>query len=446
MWFRRDLRLHDNPALLRAIEDGDGAVIGVFVIDPRLWGTSGAPRLAYLAAALRALDESLDGHLLILHGDPAVEIPALAHRHHASSVHTAVEFAFYNRVSDREVQTGLGDVPLVHTGSGYAVAPGTIRKADDTPYRVFTPFYKAWLRHGWSAPAPDAPAGIDWRKPEPGVAIPSVDIPDGLTIPAAGERAAWDRFAHFRESALAGYAEDRNRADLDGTSRLSMHLQWGEVHPRSLLAEITDEDEAWRRQLCWRDFYADVLFHNPQSRTESLDARFDTSSLWDDGPDAEAAFTTWAEGRTGYPFVDAGMRQLRAEGWMHNRVRMVVASFLVKDLHLPWQWGAREFMTWLADGDPANNAHGWQWTAGCGTDASPFYRVFNPVGQGRKFDPEGDYVRRYVPELRHVPGADVHEPWLTPEGYVHGYPERIVDHATERIAALEMLERLKSLR
>ena len=168
----------------------------------------------------------------------------------------------------------------------------------------------------------------------------------------------------------------------------------------------------------------------------SLDARFDTAMPWTTGKDATALMTAWSEGRTGYPFVDAGMRQLRTEGWMHNRVRMVVASFLVKDLHLPWQRGAAEFMRWLRDGDLASNAHGWQWTAGCGTDASPFYRVFNPVLQGVKFDPDGDYVRRYVPELRHLPGKSVHEPWKTLDGYLHGYPEPIVDHAAERDVAL----------
>jgi deoxyribodipyrimidine photo-lyase len=164
---------------------------------------------------------------------------------------------------------------------------------------------------------------------------------------------------------------------------------------------------------------------------------------WSEGPAAEDAFTAWAQGRTGYPFVDAGMRQLRAEGWVHNRVRMVVASFLVKDLHLPWQRGAAEFMHWLRDGDLASNAHGWQWTAGCGTDASPFYRVFNPVAQGLRFDPDGDYVRRYVPELAHLPGSSAHEPWDHPGGYDHGYPRRIVDHKVEREVALADLAEAK---
>jgi deoxyribodipyrimidine photo-lyase len=165
---------------------------------------------------------------------------------------------------------------------------------------------------------------------------------------------------------------------------------------------------------------------------------------WSDGPATDTLFDAWRLGRTGYPFVDAGMRQLRAEGWVHNRVRMVVASFLVKDLHVPWQRGAREFMHWLRDGDLASNAHGWQWTAGCGTDAAPFYRVFNPVLQGLTFDPDGDYVRRYVPELRHLPGKAVHEPWTAADGHLHGYPHRIVDHAQERASALADFARIRA--
>jgi len=257
-----------------------------------------------------------------------------------------------------------------------------------------------------------------------------------LVLPKAGEAAARERWNEFRESRLTDYTELRNRADLAGTSAMGHHLKWGEIHPRTMLADLGQADEVFGKELAWREFYADVLTQKPQSATRSLDVRFDTRMPWTTGDDADSLFDSWSKGRTGYPFVDAGMRQLRAEGWMHNRVRMVVASFLVKDLHLPWQRGAREFMKWLRDGDLASNAHGWQWTAGCGTDASPFYRVFNPVLQGLKFDPEGDYVRRYIPELRHLPGKSVHEPWKAIDGYVDGYPEPIVDHAVERDVAL----------
>ncbi len=195
------------------------------------------------------------------------------------------------------------------------------------------------------------------------------------------------------------------------------------------------EHAAFARQLAWREFYADVLATVPSSARESLNPRFATIR-YDGGTGATARLAAWQDGRTGFPFVDAGMRQLRGSGWMHNRVRMVVASFLVKDLHLPWWEGARWFMRWLADGDLANNAHGWQWTAGCGTDAAPYFRVFNPVGQGLRFDPDGDYVRRWVPELAHLAGGAAHEPWRVTDGYEHGYPTRLVDHAVEREEAL----------
>ena len=205
------------------------------------------------------------------------------------------------------------------------------------------------------------------------------------------------------------------------------------MHPRTLLADLGDGGgaETFRKELAWREFYADVLWHEPRSARTCLNASFAGLEV-DTGRAADGHFAAWAEGRTGYPIVDAGMRQLRAEAWVHNRVRMIVASFLVKDLHVDWQRGAREFLRHLVDGDLASNNAGWQWVAGCGTDAAPFYRIFNPVTQGRKFDPDGDYVRRYVPELRPVPGGAVHEPWELPGGPPAGYPDRLVDHAAER--------------
>jgi deoxyribodipyrimidine photo-lyase len=267
-----------------------------------------------------------------------------------------------------------------------------------------------------------------------------------LVLPPAGEAAALAAWTAYRESRLASYADLRNRPDLAGTSAMSHHLKWGEIHPRTMLAGLGPNDEVFGKELCWREFYADVLAQSPSSARESLDRRFDEAMRWTEGSEADDVFEAWRTGRTGYPLVDAGMRQLREQGWVHNRVRMVVASFLVKDLHLPWQAGAREFMHWLRDADLASNAHGWQWTAGCGTDASPFYRVFNPVLQGLKFDPEGDYVRRYVPELRHLPGPSAHEPWKAPDGYADGYPERVVDHAVERDAALADFAAIKATR
>jgi deoxyribodipyrimidine photo-lyase len=214
---------------------------------------------------------------------------------------------------------------------------------------------------------------------------------------------------------------------------MSVHLKWGTVHPRTLLADLGPRDEALRRQLAWREFYAAVLHARPESAREYLQPQL-AAMTW--AAPSSDAFAAWCAGRTGYPVVDAGMRQLLAEGWLHNRLRMIVASFLVKDLHIDWRHGARHFMRHLVDADLASNQHGWQWTAGTGTDPAPFFRVFNPVAQGRRFDPDGDYVRRWVPELRGVPGAAVHNPWRLAAPPA-GYPAPIVDHATERQVALE---------
>jgi deoxyribodipyrimidine photo-lyase len=447
MWFRRDLRLADNPALFAAIdaarEDGDGRVVPLFVVDPALWDSSGPVRQAYLAASLRALDASLDGSLLILHGSPLDMVDLVVRESGARSVHIASDHAPYGMRRDELVEAAL-PVPLVRTGSPYAVAPGRVVKDDGTPYRVFTPFYRGWTRHGWRAPAGLATG--DWWMPLECMGHPVPATATGVPLPPAGEEAALHAWETYRDTGLSSYAELRNRADLAATSAMSHHLKWGEIHPRTMLADLGPDDEVFAKEICWREFYADVLAQRPDSSRVSLDPRFDEAMRWNTGPEADAMFEAWRLGRTGYPFVDAGMRQLRAEGWVHNRVRMVVASFLVKDLHLPWQRGAAEFMHWLRDADLASNAHGWQWTAGCGTDASPFYRVFNPVLQGLKFDPDGDYVRRYVPELRHLPGATVHEPWKALDGGSAGYPEPIVDHAAERDAALADFALIKSTR
>jgi deoxyribodipyrimidine photo-lyase len=434
MWFRRDLRIKDNPALLEAggLEAGSD-VLPVFIFDPVLWDSASENRRAYLLDSLQSLNKSLDGNLVFRVGDPVAIIPSLVREIGAESVHIAADFGPYGKQRDENVEAALSSlsVPLIRTGSPYAVAPGRIHKGDGTPYKVFTPFYKAWAEHGWRAPAKGSLPKFVSAASEP---LPVVKSP--VNPPAAGEEAAWKRWKHFKKTALAEYSEDRNRPDIDGTSMLSHSLKYGEIHPRSLLAELAPENIVYIKEICWREFYADILSNNPHTVSQSLDARYDTIMPWATGPEADKNFLAWCQGRTGYPIVDAGMRQLVTTGWMHNRVRMITASFLVKDLHLPWQRGAQFFMNHLFDGDIASNTHGWQWTAGCGTDASPFYRVFNPITQGIKFDPEGDYVRRFVPELAQLPGASVHEPWDAPDGYAHGYPQRLVDHKTEREVAL----------
>ncbi len=446
MWFRRDLRLSDNPALIAAVEEArssdDPRVVPLFVVDPVLWEPAGPVRQAYLVDSLNSLGASVDRQLVIRHGDPRTVVPEVIAAAGATSVHIAADFGPYGAARDSAVEAAL-DVPLVRTGSPYAVAPGRVTKDDGTPYRVYTPFWRAWVRHGWRQPAPAPPSDVVWWEAVPCDGRPERPDLGDLVLPPAGEQAALERWKAFRADDLREYDELRNRADLAGTSAMSHHLKWGEIHPRTMLADLAASDEVFGKELAWREFYADVLAQNPTSATQSLDERFDNRMPWTTGEQADEFFRAWADGRTGYPFVDAGMRQLRAEGWMHNRVRMVVASFLIKDLHLPWQRGAAEFMRWLRDGDLASNAHGWQWTAGCGTDASPFYRVFNPVLQGLKFDPDGDYVRRYVPELRHLPGKSVHEPWKAIDGYVDGYPDPIVDHKAERDVALADFSAIK---
>ncbi|MFZ2529709.1 MAG: deoxyribodipyrimidine photo-lyase [Rhodococcus sp. (in: high G+C Gram-positive bacteria)] len=434
IWFRRDLRLHDLPILLSAADAATDAV-AVFVLDDRLLHPG--PRTTFLLRCLRALDDDLDGRLLVVRGVPAAAVPQVVRDLDAGSVHISADHGPYGSRRDRAVEDALGPVPLVRTGSPYAVSPGRVLKRDGSPYRVFTPFRAAWLEHGWRAPARTRASTVTWIDPDGirgRVAIPADDDP-AVPCPPAGEAAARRRWRQFRDDALERYDRDRDRPDVDGTSKLSPYLKFGCLHPRTLLHDLRDRADAGaatlRSELCWRDFYADVLHHRPDTAYRNYNDRFD-SIRYDTGPDAERTFAAWQQGRTGFPIVDAGMRQLLAEGWMHNRVRMIVASFLTKDLHLPWWWGARHFMDRLVDGDLASNQHGWQWTAGCGTDAAPYFRVFNPTTQGEKFDPRGDYVRRWVPELREIPG-NVHRPV---RGSAPGYPDPIVDHVHERQVAL----------
>ena len=439
LWFRRDLRLSDHPALVEASKGGD--VLPVFIFDPKQLAGNEAVSRTYLFRSVRALQEQLDGKLCVRVGNPLDVIPALAREVQASAVHISADYGNYGRVRDAAVEQALGATPLVRTGSPYAVAPGRILKNDGTPYRVYTPFYKAWLVHGWRKPAAMAKPSFVQLKAD---AIPADDDLGTLHLPTAGEQAALARWKWFKANGLDDYADQRDRADLDGTSQLSGPLRFGEIHPRTLLAELGDErgHEVFRKEICWREFYADVLWNAPHTATDYLDERF-ARMQYDTGKTADQRFEAWKFGRTGYPFVDAGMRQLLTEGWMHNRVRMVTASFLVKDLHLEWQQGAAWFAQWLRDFDMASNQHGWQWTAGCGTDAAPYFRIFNPVTQGLRFDPDGSYVRKFVPELAHIAGGQVHEPWDVIDGYQHDYPERIVDHSTERDESLRRYEAIK---
>jgi deoxyribodipyrimidine photo-lyase len=359
----------------------------------------------------------MGGRLVVRTGDPAVVVPDVVAEVGAVSVHVTGDFGPYGRRRDEAVEAALGEVPLVRSGSPYLVDPGVVRKADGTPFKVFSPFHRAWTAAARGEHPVDPPTRVRWLE------APSDPIPDveatAEALPAAGEAAAWKRFDAFVER-IADYGEHRNLPAVDGTSRMSPYLKYGVVHPRQLLAGLgrSKGAERYRFEVAWRDFYADVLWHHPESAREALVPAM-RSMHYDEGAVADRRFAAWCEGRTGFPIVDAGMRQLLREGWMHNRVRMITASFLVKDLHLDWRRGARFFDHHLVDGDLASNHHGWQWVAGTGTDAAPYHRVFNPTLQGEKFDPDGAYVRRYVPEH----GTDE-------------YPEPIVDHAAERREAL----------
>ncbi len=475
-WIRRDLRLADNPALLAACWTGE-EVVPLFVVDPVLWNPAGRARRTWLTASLRALHEALGGRLVVRSGDPRQVVAALAAQVGADSVHIAADHGPYGRRRDAAVCDALvrQQRQLVTTGTAYAIAPGLLRTGQGRPYAVFTPFHRAWLRHGIPAATPDAhdvrwAAGVGSEplpdpRPEPGLPPgpatssgahpdPGLRLPPGAAtnadpspellpdLPPAGERAARQAWQRFLADRVDGYGTSRDLPAADGTSGLSAHVKFEEIHPRALLADLdrrrqTPGVESFRRELAWREFCADQLWHHPGAARHDL--RPTLSGMEHDAPDER--WTAWCHGRTGYPLVDAGMRQLLAEGWMHNRVRMVVAGFLVKDLHLPWQLGARWFMRLLRDGDLASNGLNWQWVAGSGSDAAPYFRIFNPVVQGQRFDPTGEYVRRYVPELAHLPGTAAHTPWEVPDGYAGGYPPQIVDHARERAEALARLTR-----
>ncbi len=454
LWFRNDLRLADNPALA-ALEGRQ--VLPVFLLDdasPDRWAPGGATRwwlhhsLQRLGAALAALGTPL----LLLRGRAEIAIPALADAIGATEVLAGRRYEPWAREADRRVHEALAasDRKLRLFTSTLLHEPHRIATGAGRPYGVFTPFSKAVLAQveiPAPLPAPSRllglahpPAGealADWRL------LPQPPVPDW----AAGLRATWHpgeagavaRLARFATGAMAGYAKGRDTPEGETTSALSPHLAFGEVSPRQAWHVATAEP--WRRQLLWREFSYHLLWHRPELPERPLRPAY-ADFPW--RPD-DRLLHAWQQGRTGYPLVDAGMRQLWRTGWMHNRVRMVAASFLVKHLLQPWQDGASWFWDTLVDADLANNSASWQWVAGCGSDAAPYFRVFNPVLQGEKFDPAGAYVRRWLPELARLPDSLVHRPWEAPAedlaraGVRLGetYPRPIVDHAAARQRALD---------
>ncbi len=449
MWFRRDLRVDDHPALAAAAARGE--VVALWVADPALLGAAHhrAPaRLRFLRGCLEALDDALGAagvRLVVRQGDPAQVVPQVALEAGADLVHVTDDVTPYSRRRDRAVADALAaaGVGLRAIGGPWRVAPDELAGAKGYGYLVFTPFWRAWDQVPVAGRV-EPPASLR------GPALPSEGLgmlPAGDPPIEAGPHAARARLEEFiRSGAVDRYGDARDLPAEDGTSHLSADLRMGVLSPAQVGRAIggpgadAARREAFWRQLAWRDFYAHHMARNPEVAAEALKPAF-RDIHWDDD---QALLAAWREGRTGFPLCDAGMRQMRATGWMHNRARMVAASVLVKDLLIDWRRGEAVFMRGLVDGDPANNNGGWQWTAGTGTDAAPYFRVFNPILQAKRFDPTGAYVRRWIPELADVPDRYIHEPWTMDDdtqraaGCIIGrdYPAPVVEHALRRTEAI----------
>ncbi|MDE3107108.1 MAG: deoxyribodipyrimidine photo-lyase [Acidobacteriota bacterium] len=425
-WFRRDLRLSDHPALLEAVARGRGRVAALFILDDDFLLPAGATRVNYLRATLEALSAQLNGALVLRRGDPAVVLEEVVKETGATDVVATRDFGPKGRARDERVERALANVGVRLTllDAPYVVAPGVVRTKTGSPSRVFSAFRRGWQEQPLNEPY-DAPRDATFERlasleftafdDRPAPIAPAYFGELAALPPApigpAGEIAGLERLRAFT-SRVGDYDQTRNLPGVEGTSRLSPYLRFGALHPRTVLREtsgLASGHATFASEICWREFYADVLFHQPDSTWRVLQPSLASLKIDRDARAVER-FQSWAMGRTGYPLVDAGMRQLLHEGWMHNRVRMVAASFLVKHLHLDWRWGAKWFMWRLIDGDLASNQHGWQWTAGTGTDAAPFHRVFNPTLQAERFDPEGAYVRRYVRELTDVAAPQCLQP------------------------------------
>ncbi|PSQ26429.1 deoxyribodipyrimidine photo-lyase [Halobacteriales archaeon QS_9_68_17] len=456
-WHRRDLRVADDRALSRAA--ADGPVVPVFVFDRNVLAHGSPPRVAFMLDALASLRDRYrerGSDLIVRRGDPREVLPALATEHGADGVTWARDYSGLARERDAAVRRALDDADIAREAVRDTLhhGPGSITTADGDPYRTFTYFGRKWLDREKESPY-DPPSADDLADvsgdPLPTLTDLGFDAPDAEVPPADPDRAR-ERLDAFTDGAIYRYDERRDYPTDDCTSRLSPHLKWGTVGVRAVYAATedaaaaaeTDADresvEEFQRQLAWREFYAHVLFYNPETVTENYKA-YENPIEWRDDP---AALRAWKDGETGYPVVDAGMRQLREEGWMHNRVRMIVASFLTKDLLIDWREGYDWFRERLVDHDAANDAGGWQWAASTGTDAQPYFRIFNPTTQGERFDPDGEYVRAYVPELADATAGQIHDwPDLSladRERIAPDYPAPIVDHAERRETALAMFE------
>ena len=475
VWFRHDLRLEDNPALRAAVQYG-GTVIPVFIWAPQEemdWAPGGASRW-WLHQSLGSLSESLHRYgsrLMLRHGSSLSILQGLIRSTGARAVFWNRRYEPTVRERDTTIKATLRDEGLTveSFNAGLLVEPWEIQTKAGKPFQVFTPFWQACLAQS----EPDEPLPPPDRIPAPAQWPESLSVAQLKLEPtidwASGIRAAWrpgsqqavKQLERFRDQAIHSYAQDRDRPDIIGSSRLSPYLHFGEISPRQVWHTVQDAGlmpgkvrtaqgaEAYLRELGWREFAHHVLYHFPHTTTQPLRPQF-AAFPWHHESNSLKA---WQRGRTGYPLIDAGMRQLWASGWMHNRVRMVAASFLVKNLMVDWQTGADWFLDTLVDADLANNSAGWQWVAGCGTDAAPYFRIFNPVRQSEKFDPDGDYIRRWVPELAKLANEFIHEPWKA-DGLAQqlgdveigtDYPLPIVELGETRQRALDAYQQIRSL-
>ncbi len=443
VWHRGDLRLHDHMALIEA--SARGPVLPCFVLDPNLLKMpySGNNRIAWLYACLRELErkyEALDSKLVVRAGAPEAELIRLAAETKAKAVYALRSYEPVGRTRDERVRQALEGAGIefrIFDGD-CILEPGLLKTAAGTNFKVFTPFWRVWSGHPMPSPLP-APAKL-----EPHGVTASITIPEAassLRLPKAGEDAAMQRLEKFIGRVGLKYEYERNIPSLPSTSHLSIDLHLGVLSPRLAAAKASKAGmTAWVRELAWRDFYRHILWDEPRLETEPFKPAWKTFPWRDTAGEAKADLEAWRTGNTGYPIVDAGMRQMIQTGWMHNRMRMIVASFLCKHLLISWQTGVNVFHEHLLDGDLASNNGGWQWCAGCGVDAAPYFRVFNPVTQGEKFDADAKYIKQYIPELGALPTKEAHQPWtsLRPP---KDYPAPIIPLSLGRERFLETANR-----
>ncbi len=455
VWFRQDLRTGDNPALSAAARSG-APVLPVYVLDDENAGdfAMGAASRWWLHRSLAALDEVLGGSLHLMRGPADAAIPALVQRSGARAVCVNRCFEPWRTERDARIRTVLAQdgVELTSWDGSLLFDPDAVLKRDGTPYRVFTPFWRNGCLGGAEAPRDPlpAPGRLTTTTPGDGLGLDELELLGAIhwyrgleNAWQVGEDAALERLDRFLDSGLPGYRDGRDRLDKAHVSRLSPHLHFGEISPhqvwhgvraRQADPRLGRDVDSFLSELGWREFSYYLLRHFPTLPSENLQPKFDRFP-WQ--PDSEL-IGHWQRGMTGYPIVDAGMRELRETGYMHNRVRMIAGSFLVKNLLTDWRRGEAWFRDTLVDADLANNSASWQWVAGTGTDAAPYFRIFNPVTQAKKFDPDGHYVRRFVPELGEFTKDEIHEPWAVPRRVRDAidYPEPIVDLKATRDRAL----------